>query len=474
MKSIYHVIAALLLIITTTGCKKFIEVDTPVTSTNGDNVYTSDANATAVLTGVYTKISSAGIRGGLNALSLIPALSSDELTLFGGTSNTATDFIPYYTNALSNSNTNMDFCAVIYPFIFTANSAIEDLTASTALTPAVKQQLLGEAKFIRAFCYFYLVNLFGDVPFPTSTDYKINGLLSRTSKEEIYQEVIADLVEAKTLLSEIYLGADVMTPATERVRPTKWAASALLARVYLYTGDWANAEAAATEVIANTSLFTLNSLDDVFLANSTESIWQLQPVNDWENTSEASLFVLPETGPSGDLGYPVYLSDHAVNSFDAGDERRNKWIDSVDVAGTIYHYPFKYKVAFVGPPATEYSTVLRLAEQYLIRAEARAQQNKIPDAAADLDMIRNRAGLGNTTAATQAELLTAILHERQVELFTEWGHRWFDLKRTGNINAVMSSVTAEKGGTWDANWQWYPFPLKELQRNPNLEQNTGY
>jgi len=117
---------------------------------------------------------------------------------------------------------------------------------------------------------------------------------------------------------------------------------------------------------------------------------------------------------------------------------------------------------------------LRLAEQYLIRAEAMAQQNKIPEAAADLNVIRSRAGLPNTTAATQSAMLAAILQERKAELFTEWGHRWLDLKRTNTVDSVMSVVAPQKGGTWQSIQKYYPIPQSELNADPNLVQTPGY
>ncbi len=165
-----------------------------------------------------------------------------------------------------------------------------------------------------------------------------------------------------------------------------------------------------------------------------------------------------------------------MNSFEPGDQRRSNWVDSVIVGSTTYYYPYKYKIGLVNTPTAEYSTILRLGEQYLIRAEAKAQQGNIQGASADLDAIRTRAGLADTAANTQADLLTAIQHERQVELFTEWGHRWLDLKRTGAVDAVMGTggACAAKGGTWNTNWQLYPIPLSELQANPNIKQNQGY
>jgi hypothetical protein len=95
--------------------------------------------------------------------------------------------------------------------------------------------------------------------------------------------------------------------------------------------------------------------------------------------------------------------------------------------------------------------------------------------AADLNVIRTRAGLPNTVATTESGLLSAIVHERQVEFFTEWGHRWCDLKRTGLVDSVMSIVTPLKGGaSWSSNGAIYPIPQTERNSDPNLSQNKGY
>jgi hypothetical protein len=115
--------------------------------------------------------------------------------------------------------------------------------------------------------------------------------------------------------------------------------------------------------------------------------------------------------------------------------------------------------------------VLRLAEQYLIRAEARARLGKVPESQADINAIRSRSGLSNTTAADPAALLLAIEKERQVELFSEWGHRWLDLKRTGRADAVLG---AEKPTDWQPTDALYPIPQNEILSNPLLTQNLGY
>jgi hypothetical protein len=172
------------------------------------------------------------------------------------------------------------------------------------------------------------------------------------------------------------------------------------------------------------------------------------------------------------------LNDSLVTTFEPSDQRRIDWVDSVIVSGTTYYYPYKYKNDSVNGPITEYETVLRLGEQYLIRAEAEAYGSAGTAAAiADLNTIRNRAGLLPYSGATdQTSVLNAIYHERRVELFTEWGHRWLDLKRTNMANTIMGTdgACAAKDGTWSSNAQLYPVPLYDLQTDPSLVQNPGY
>ncbi|WP_448635236.1 RagB/SusD family nutrient uptake outer membrane protein [Pedobacter panaciterrae] len=468
------------------GCKKFIEIDAPVTSINSANIYDADFTAVSVLTGIYTDLSEGFSSAGLASMTLFPALTADELTLYGGATSSATTFVPYYTNSLTNSNVQTH-CSAIYATIYTINSAIEGLTNNNKLTSSLKQQLLGEAKFMRGFCYFYLTGLYGDVPLVLTTDYKINSVMTKSSRDVVYSQIIADLKDAQNLLSEKYLTGDALTAYTpgaeERVRPTKWAATALLARAYLYNKNWMDAEREATSVINNSSMYQLTDLANVFLKNNIEAIWQLQPVSKGFNTEAARFFVLPSSGPGTLSGRYFYLNQNLVNSFEPNDLRAIEWVKNVTVKGTTYYYPFKYKVIDPNAEVTEYTVVLRLAEQYLIRAEARIQIGDIGNGIADLNVIRNRA-TDKTPGAiqlpklsllvTRVEALNAVLHERQVELFMEWGHRWFDLKRMGKVDDVMAKVAKEKGGTWNTNWQLYPFTLLDLKYDPNLVQNSGY
>lgn len=480
-----------------TACRKLAETPIPTDSIAENAVYSNDATAISVLTSIYSTMNSQPIQSGgsQGSISTNAGLAADEFSI---TTPFATGFLKYYyQNDLgqlvsATLITGGEHWAPFYNFIFKANAAITGLSSSqgNSLTASVRDQLLGEAKFVRAFFYFYLVNEFGDVPLALTTDPQINTTLPRSSKDAVYQQIINDLLDAEEKLSSDYLDINLIK-TTERVRPTKWAAKAFLARVYLYTKDYAKAEQKSTEVISNTTQFDLIPiLNSVFLKNSREAIWQIQPVDQNLNTKEGQTMVIPATGPlGGSNGNPVSLSKRLLNSFEANDKRKLKgnWVDTViyTVSSTglkdTLPYMSKYKVAVATGVTTtggmsEYFMVLRLAEQYLIRAEARTKLNNISGAQADLNAIRTRAGLPNTSSGDETSLLAAILHERQVELFGEWGHRWFDLKRTGNIDAVMNIVTPLKanGAPWRTYQQLFPMPLEVILGSPSVSQNPGY
>lgn len=429
-------------------------IDSPKTQLIAKTVFTSDATATAAMSNIYYQMSLGGSfsGGGQNSLTFLGATSSDELLPFGN----VTDINQFFNNAIIPANSySYRIWSDNYSFIYKANAIIEGLASAEGISETVKSSLLGEAKFIRAFCYFYLVNLFGDVPFINTTDYKINSTVSRIPSQQVYQEIIADLLEAKDALPEDYI-------SPERVRVNKWGVTALLARVYLYNRDWVNSENQATTVIEQNSKYSLVNLDEVFLKNSDEVIWQIIPPFNSTYTNEGNIF----------LRTPTYsaLSQKMFDAFESGDERKGKWVGSVTNTNGTFYFPTKYKEYSANGTGAEYSVVLRIAEQYLIRAEARAQQDNIVGAQADINEIRARAGLLNTTAADKASLLSAIEQERQVELFTEWGHRWLDLKRTDRSDAVLGVVKPD----WSSTDALYPIPESEILLNSNLIQNFGY
>jgi tetratricopeptide (TPR) repeat protein len=464
-----------------TSCSKLVEVAPPITSTNGNNVFDEDGNAIAVLTGIYNNMSKADInigQGWLTNIGFVTGLTGDELEPF----NKSNEYLAqYFTNKISSDEQTW---AKIYRIIFLTNSAIESLPTGILLTSAVRNQLLGEAKFLRALSYFYLINIYGDVPLAVSTDYKVNGLLPRTSSKIVYQQIISDLQDAQNLLNINYVGNDAISITTERIRPNKWVATALLARIYLYTGKYVDAESQANSIINNSGLYNLVDLDNVFLMNNQEAIWQLQPVGvesgRTANTRDGQVYNLQARGiPSS---YIVNLTDTLVNSFDIADQRKYKWINNVIISGKIYYYPYKYKIGLEKKATAEYSTVFRLGEQYLIRAEARIQQGNINGGIADLNKIRLRAtDLTATPVSQLAQLssglskldaLSCVEKERKYEFFTEWGHRWFDLKRTNRIDVILKNIKLD----WQSSDQLFPLPASDIYQNPNLKghQNPGY
>jgi len=297
------------------------------------------------------------------------------------------------------------------------------------------------------------------VPLITSSKYQDAATSSRAATSKIYTQIINDLNDAKTLLSFQYI-------STGRVRPNKWTAVALLSRCYFYTNHWKEAEAEATSIIASGQYLLESNLNNIFLKNSTEAIWQLMPVRPGFNTYEG-LEILPVSAFSA----PTYLITSALlNSFENGDNRKSTWIKFRVFNNDTLYYPFKYKLTN-GATLNEYYIIFRLAEQYLIRAEAELNQNKIPEAQADINVIRSRAGLENTLANDIPSLKLAIEQERRSELCFEWANRWYDLKRTGRATDILAPL---KGSIWQSTDDLWPIPQQEINLNPSLIQNPGY
>ncbi len=443
-----------LLLVSNFSCKKWIELEPSPVQIENEIVFADDQSATAASIGLYSQMTQGSLIITNGGLSVYASLSADEI--YNTASNTITD--PFLNNNLlaTNATVNANFWRSTYMNLYQTNSIIEGLTRSQTLTPSIKNQLLGEMKFVRAFYYFYLVNLFGDVPLVLTTYYKINATMPRTSTAVVYEQIISDLLEAKELMSVTY-------PSANRLRPNKYAAAALLARVYLFCQNWIHAEEQATNVI-NAGLYQLSpDPNNTFLSGSTEIIWQIAKENN--NTAEGVAFI-----PTSTTVKPTYaITNQLLNAFETNDTRKAKWMKANLISAQVYNYPFKYKTR-TATPLTENLVALRMAEQYLIRAEARAQQNNIDSAREDINRIRNRAGLPVVIASTPTAILTAIFKERQTELFCEWGHRWIDLKRTGMANIILA---AAKPG-WQSFAALYPIPADEIDLNPFLLQNPGY
>src|SRR5690606_14630823 len=208
---------------------------------------------------------------------------------------------------------------------------------SSSLSEGIRKRLEGEAKFVRAFSYFYLVNLYGDVPLILDTDYRINSIKSRDGSEEVTEQIISDLEDAIKVLANEYTDG-------ERTQISQSVAKAFLARVSLFLKNWERAKVLSSEIISQTSSYEiLEDLDQVFLANSKEAIWQISPIgwgNSFIHTHEGNIFI--KTTTNSDLG----LSNNFMDSWELGDRRLNHWVGNITDNNGIYHYPYKYKVQF--------------------------------------------------------------------------------------------------------------------------------
>lgn len=461
MKRSYIWIIAVLLF--GSSCKKFLTIPLPVNTIAGTDAYVSDQSTSGVLDYIYSNLK--GNFSNNTGIGYNSGLYTDELQNINisGIQSRA-----FYSNVITGDQGG-SWWIQLYQLIGVANTTIEAMHSSSLPN---RNQWLGEALFDRALCYYYLVNLYGDVPLALTSDYKVNNQLSRMPKATVYSQIVADLKQAQGLLVAGYLDYNGNT-TTDRARPNLAAATALLARAYLSQGDWVNAEAQATSLINNTA-YKLETLTNVFLNTSRENIWGLLPFGSNLTVGDAAAYIIVPGGAL--INVNVALNPLVVQSFENGDLRLTNWVGSASLGtpAVKYYYAYKYKVTASITSPKETLIMLRLAEQYLIRAEARARQNNLTGAAADVNVIRNRAGLSVTGAATQADLLTAILQERRVELFTEQGHRFFDLKRMGQIDAVMNTVSPQKGSAWQSYMQYWPIPISETLKNPNLTQTPGY
>mgnify|MGYP003582637295 CR=1 FL=1 len=440
-----------------TACENFVDVKLPDSQLTGTKVFEDAATANAAMTDIYSKMRDTGILTGLSGgISSNLGMYADELVYYGS------DIVPGlpYSNSLEpTSAIASTYWNESYHQIYCCNAVLEGTEKSSSLTDAEKKKLQGEALFVRGLIHLYLLNIYGDIPYITGTDYEINRQVGRMPSEKVYENITNDLSKAAGFLPLEYISA-------ERVRPNRSAAFAVLARAFLYQGKWEEASNAASAVLNNPIYVWETNLNRIFLKSSTVTIWQFMPKRAGNNADEGASFIFNSGPPSTRA-----LSNSLVNSFENGDLRRTSWIRTVSSTSGVWHHAYKYKQNANTGTSVEYSIVLRTAEQYLIRAEARAMQGDLIGAKDDLNKIRLNAGLSNTPAVTADEIVRAVQKERRSELFCEYGHRFFDLKRTGQLDAVLEAV---KPG-WESTDSLWPIPEKELLANPFLKpQNLGY
>ncbi|TDQ06197.1 RagB/SusD family nutrient uptake outer membrane protein [Pedobacter metabolipauper] len=467
MKFIYK--SVFILAIAFSSCNQAIEVDVPMGKFTNTAVFDNDDLAQAAMKGIYASMT--------NALSTAPfqgamsgplGLSSDELdrTSYSDPQQQLLD-----NNLFPNNSSVTGLWAAFYNYVYQANVIYESTERSTGMSAKVKARLMGESRFIRALSLFYLTNLYGPVPLTVKSDYAVNGLLPVSSQQVVYAQIIEDLNYAHANIG------DDNIKAGNRHRPSKWAATALLARVYLYQKDWVNAEKEATKLIEQSAVYKMETLDNAFLVASTESIWNITNAGANIYTGEGS-----SVGGNATSNTVFRLTPYFVGQFKSDDQRLVKWTKTF--TGTTAPFKFKTLSNTQAGAKAESAAPLRLAEQYLIRAEARAMQNNLNGAIDDIDVIRVRAGaVANATKnfqtlrfasplMTQPELITAIYQERMTELFAEFGHRWFDAKRAEPQD--LAAFFGTRKPTISQTDAFFPIPERELLYNPNIKQNDGY
>ncbi|HAO07931.1 RagB/SusD family nutrient uptake outer membrane protein [Chryseobacterium mucoviscidosis] len=442
------------------SCDRFTDVGLPKSQITRDLVFKDDELAKSAMAAVYRSVYETGfIAGGPSGAQILFGTYADELQSYANATSDATIF--YQLSHLASTTKINSLWTTTYSQLYNINSIIEGVENSENLSLEVKNRLKGEALFMRALLHLYLVQSYGPVPYVNTTSYEVNQSIGKSDITSVYGLCKADLQASVNLLPATF-------SAGNRIYPTKMAAYTVLARIAYYEKNWEEAVQYSSMVIGNTLYKIETDLNKVFLKDGTGSIFQLLPFNSTSSTSQGNVFILNTAPPTN-----VALRQDFVNEFESGDGRKAAWIgQKSDSQGKIYYYPYKYKQYSTSTSSTEYSVVLRIEELYLIRAEAYIHKNQNDLAVNDLNKIRNRAGLPSLTNTTdQSFLKNAVIKERRAELFTEFGHRFFDLRQHNLLDIVMTG----KKPNWKPYFRLLPLPEKELLLNPNLNpQNEGY
>jgi hypothetical protein len=464
----------LIAISTLVSCKKLIQIPpNPPTQITRTEQFADSASTMSAVAGVYTYIyggGSGGIPYSDANLTIATSLSAHEID--GGYGDEA-QFYSYTLTPLNNEITTL--WGSPYQAMYQVNDVLNGITNNNNLSASFIKQITAEMEVTRAFYYFNLVNLFGGVPLVTSINYTATAQLPKASVAAVYTQILTDLTDATKKLTAAY-PVYISGASSGHARPNLYTALALLAKVHLYQGQWQAAYSAADSVIKFGGFSLETNLNNVFLDGSQEAIWQLPNENSSTGTAEASNFLPYSSGQT-----PTFVvTDSLLAQFETGDQRKTNWLGTsiVPVSSTqndTLYYPAKYQDRVPTSPATDYM-MLRLAEMYLIRAEAAAELNtNLSVAVADINTIRLRAGLTAVNPTTQTAILAAVRKERRTEMCFEWGNRWFDLNRTVNDAKYPSNGQAAAVLTGYQSFDaLYPLPQTQIQLNSHLIQNPGY
>ena len=495
MKKYIYVIIVLFVL---SSCEEFLKEEA-LSTQNVDNFYKTEADAQSAVNAIYSFLYGPYNKSGYDDM---PMAMLEMIT--GQWNNVSqwpeTGFYYSLTNS-SGSSYTLNFWQNCYKGIESANIVIEKVPEIPFSNESQKNSLIGEARFLRAYYYYLLVNIFGDVPLKlTSTKApSVDGLLSRTSLKEIFEKaIVPDLIFAEENLAN-------STPSGNG-RVSVGAAKTLLAKVYLSmagnpiksTTTMELARSKALEVI-NSSLFSLlksdanstwfDKLNSAAYDNTEEHIWDLN-YNYPNFPSSLNVYFLPKEVIFNKVGMlqfgGFYPDPEYLDSFDPADLRGRHnmgfFYNSFTTNSKTYNFPwavykfFDKDVLASAPNSGKGFPILRYADLLLIYAEAQNEVDGIPNATAykALNDIRVRAGLSPLSGLSKDAFRNEIWKQRYWELGAE-NKTYFDIVRTQQIydakqNKFVPIVgfTLPSGATVKADYLPFPIPLTEVQINPSL------
>ncbi len=454
--------SAIFLLLSAASCRQVLEPQ-PVNLLIDELVLNQAQDVPSVRLGLYSALRSTAA----------PTIIAGDFTAdYIQHNGTFTDYRELGTKQITAANGVVDeLWGTLYRAIYIANFLQERLPQVASVPETTREEVLAEARFIRGYANFILANTYGDVPLVTTTEQAANRTVARTPKQQVLTSALADFEAALTDLPNVATGSlNVTTNATYL---NKVSCRAMLARYYLYQRNWARAEALASEVISNGTYVLEANYPDLITRDFTrEAILEVgYSLSDDPGTNTLGLNNLlvgrREVIPSNQL-----VATLVPASAGAGTRQQTITFDTQNLRGSDNGWTVrKYGTA---SEDNNNIVLMRLAEMYLIRAEARAQQGKLgatDGAVADLNVLRTRAKAAAIAVGSQADVLLAVERERVYELAFE-GHRWYDLVRTGRVQAVMSAFSPN----WNSRYERWPIPQSEIQQNPALQgqQNPGY
>lgn len=455
MKYVQKGITLVLILVCFVRCEEFLEIDPPKDQMNQEIVFNDVKAAEAAVGNLYVQLFNSGFfSGNVMGNGYLMSCYTDELEV---TTAQNLDFKFFYDGAVTGSNDAVKaLWNATYQQIYTCNNLLEGISSSTGLNEEIKKQFRGEVLTIRGLLHFYLVQNFGSIPYVTSTDFNLNRTIVKESVSVNLNRVVTDLREAESLLSRTY-------PSSEKIRINQLVTKAIMARVFLYQKNWSLAQQYADDVIES-ELYEMDALNKLFLKESKSAIWQLKPTLPGLNTYEAFahiFFTIP--APQARLNLDL------LNSFEKGDLRLKQWVKFVGTDSLNAH-AYKYKQYGTSATPAEYPVVIRIEEMYLISCEAAAEMEKWSVFNERINILRGRAGLSPLNIRSRSAAIDAILQERRVEFFCEYGHRFYDLKRKGELHQMILVKP-----NWKSYFELLPLPENELILNTNLlPQNDGY